>query len=91
MTDNQIVTPFNKVVITIGPITAYPSAHWVRCFTVKVQNTCDNSENFAQNNSDEIKGYYETEDLESVLRQMRPYLRDVIGQNLKRVSVKMED
>jgi len=80
----------NKVVATLSRIHRSPSMPWVRLFTVSIQNTVDDVRNYTNNNSDDIPNYYETEDLESVLRQARDYLHDIFCQKLKHVTVKME-
>jgi hypothetical protein len=81
----------NQVVATISRVHCKPASHWAHMFTIEIQNTVDDCDNYVNNDSDDIPGYLEAEDLESILKQAKAYLRDVFMQNLKHVKVIVEE
>jgi hypothetical protein len=65
----------NKVVLTISGVRDNPAQPWVQRIIISIQNSVDNTDNFNSNNSEDIPGYKEAEDLEEILQDIIKHLR----------------
>lgn len=65
----------NKVVLTISGVRNNPAQPWVKRIIISVQNSLDNTDNFNDNNSEDIPGYKEAEELEEILTNIIMHLR----------------
>ena len=65
----------NKVVLTISGVRNNPAQPWVKRIIISVQNSVDNTDNFNNNNSEDIPNYLETEDLQEILQNIIMHLR----------------
>ena len=65
----------NKVVLTISGIQNNPAQPWVKRIIISIQNNIDNTDNFNNNNSEDIPNYFESAELEQILENMIMHLR----------------
>ena len=65
----------NKVVLTISNVHSSSAQHWVKRIIISVQNSVDNTDNFNNNNSEDIPGYKEASELEEILQNISMHLR----------------
>ena len=65
----------NKIILEISPVSKRPACPWVRQFIVSVRNSVDNTDNFVNNNSEEIENYQDIESLEQILNNIIMHLR----------------
>lgn len=65
----------NKVIMTISGVRNNPAQPWVKRIIISVQNSIDNTDNFNDNNSEDIPNYKESSELEEILQDIIKHLR----------------
>lgn len=68
------MTTENIIILKIGKVHTDSVQPWNSQFTISIQNSVDNTNTFPNNNSEDIKTYKETEELEVILEGIRTYL-----------------
>jgi hypothetical protein len=66
----------NKVVLTISGVRDNPAQPWVQRIIISIQNSLDDTDNFNNNNSEDIPNYDEAEDLKQKQKSIIQYIKE---------------